>query len=399
MTEKEECAMIGMYEEMDGCDSQGGSVKVERESFFGFSLSRIRTRAGARRWEPEMKQLLEDMKSGRFRSVYLLYGQETYLKNQYRDKLKESLVQEGDTMNFSVYRGKDISPGEIIDLAETMPFFADRRVILIEESGWFKKGGEQMAEYLKTPSDSVCILFVETEVDKRSRLFKAVKEAGCVVEFDTQDEATLKRWILGRIRKEKKTISQAGLDFFLQRTGTDMENISREMEKLFSYTLERDVITEEDIEAICTRQISGQIFSMVEAIALRRQQEALRLYYDLLALKEPPMRILFLTGRQFNLLLQVKELKKKGYDNKKIGEKTGLHGFIVGKYAGQASRFQKEELREALEACVSTDEAIKSGRIGDVLGVELLIVKYSSPKAAGQRGKASVTGGPYGMAE
>lgn len=325
-----------------------------------------------------MKQLLEDIKTGQYRQVYLLYGQEAYLKNQYRDKLKAALVQEGDTMNFSSYKGKDVNPGEIIDLAETLPFFADRRVILIEESGWFKKGGEQMAEYLKSPAPQVCILFVESEVDKRNRLYKAVKDNGCAVEFAAQDETTLKRWILGRIKKENKTISPAGLDFFLQKTGSDMENISREMEKLFCYTLGRDVITEQDIEAICTHQVTGQIFDMVEAIALRRQREALRLYYDLLSLKEPPMRILFLIGRQFNLLMQVKELKAKGYDNKKIGEKTGLHGFIAGKYVSQSTRFKKEELRAALEECVSTDEAIKSGRISDTLGVELLIVKYSS---------------------
>lgn len=325
-----------------------------------------------------MQQLLEDIKKKQFKQAYLLYGQEAYLKNQYRDRLKEALVQEGDTMNFTAFKGKDVNSGEVIDLAETMPFFADRRVILIEDSGLFKKGGEQLADYMKEPAPSVCILFIESEVDKRSRLFKAVKDCGCAVEFATQDETTLKRWILGRIKKENKTISPAGLDFFLQKTGSDMENISREMEKLFCYTLKKDSITEADIEAVCTHQVTSQIFDMVEAIALQKQREALKLYYDLLALKEPPMRILFLIGRQFNLLLQVKELKAKGYDNRKIGEKTGLHSFIAGKYVSQASRFKKEELREALEACVSTDEAVKSGRLNDTMGVELLIVRYSS---------------------
>ena len=332
-----------------------------------------------------MQQLLEDIKNRQFRQVYLLYGQEAYLKNQYRDKLKEALVQDGDTMNFTVFKGKNSNPGEIIDLAETMPFLAERRVILIEDSGFFKKGGEQLADYLKEPASTVCILFSESEVDKRNKLFKAVKDNGCAVEFATEDETTLKRWVLGRIKKENKVISSASLDFFLQKTGSDMENISREMEKLFCYTLKKDTITEEDIEAVCTHQVTSQIFDMVESIAMGRQQQALKLYYDLLALKEPPMRILFLIGRQFNLLLQVKELKAKGCDNRKIGEKTGLHSFIAGKYVSQAARFKKEELREALEACVSTDEAVKSGRLNDTMGVELLIVRYSSGGRASGR--------------
>ena len=128
------------------------------------------------------------------------------------------MAQEGDTMNVSSFRGKDINPAQIIDLAETMPFFAERRVILIQDSGWFKKGGDALADYLKTPSPTAFFLFNEAETDKRSRLFKAVKEAGCAVEFGEQDETTLKRWILGRVKKESKMISQAGLELFLQKT-------------------------------------------------------------------------------------------------------------------------------------------------------------------------------------
>ena len=144
-----------------------------------------------------------------------------------------------------------------------------------------------------------------------------------------------------KLKKEGKRITQNDLQFFQQRVGSDMENISRELEKLFCYTMGRDVITAADIEAVCTRQIGNQIFDMVEAIAMRRQKQALDLYYDLLTLKEPPMRILFLIARQFNLLLQVKELVKKGYGNKAIGEKIGLPGFIAGKYVTQASHFSK----------------------------------------------------------
>ena len=90
------------------------------------------------------------------------------------------------------------------------------------------------------------------------------------------------------------------------------------------------------------------------------------------------MRILFLIARQFNMLLQVKELRGKGYQNKAIGEKVGLPGFIAGKYVAQAARFQTEELRDAVEACVEAEEAIKTGRINDNMSVEMLIIKYSS---------------------
>ena len=90
------------------------------------------------------------------------------------------------------------------------------------------------------------------------------------------------------------------------------------------------------------------------------------------------MRIMFLIARQFNLLFQVKELRGKGYSNKTIGEKVGLPGFVAGKYVTQASRFKNEEIRDALENCVETEEAVKTGRMNETMGVEMLIIKYSS---------------------
>ena len=92
-----------------------------------------------------MQKLLQDIKNKDFSQIYLLHGEEAYLRKQYRDKLKESLIDEGDTMNNHYYEGKDTKIEEIIDLAETLPFFADKRVIVVENSGWFQKGGDKMA--------------------------------------------------------------------------------------------------------------------------------------------------------------------------------------------------------------------------------------------------------------
>lgn len=324
-----------------------------------------------------MKSIHEDIKAGQFKPMYLLYGEEAYLKRQYKDKLRDALLPEGDTMNYSCFRGKEAAAGMLIDLSETLPFFADRRVIVVEDSGLFKHGGEALAEYLAAPSPTTVFVFAESEVDKRSRLYKAVQKNGRAVEFVVQEEGTLKRWILGLLKKEEKQITEQALHLFLEKTGSDMENIRKELEKLLCYTLQKDCILPEDVEAICTQRISNKIFDMINAIADKRQKQALHLYYDLLALKEPPMRILFLIARQFNLLLQVKELKRKGYDNKTISTKTGLHSFVVGKYAAQAGKFRTADLKRAVTACVEAEEAVKTGRMEDRLSVELLIVAYS----------------------
>ena len=325
-----------------------------------------------------MKQINEDIKQGNFKQIYLLYGEERYLKRQYKERLCKALCGDDDTMNTHFYEGKDISIGEIIDLAETLPFLAERRVIFLTDSGLFKSGGEKMAEYLASPNETTYFVFTESEIDKRSKLFKTVSSRGYAAEFAIQDENTLKRWVAGVLAKDNKKISEGTVQLLLSKTGTDMDNIQSELEKLICYCMERDVVTSEDVEAICTTRISNHIFDMINAIADRQQKRALELYYDLLALKEPPMRILFLIARQCNMLLQTKELKARGYDNRTIGSKIGVPPFIAGKYLTQASRFKTSLLRNAVQQCVETEAAVKSGKMNDRMSVEILILSVLS---------------------
>ena len=321
-----------------------------------------------------MKTLQEDLKTGNFKHIYLLYGEEAYLVRQYRDRLRDSLCVEGDTMNTSVFSGKDIRPASLIDLSETMPFFAERRVIFVENSGFFKKSPEDLAAYLGELPETTYFIFVEEEVDKRGKMYKQVKKFGSVVEFKRQTDAVLMQWILGKLKKENKRITRPVMELFLDKTGTDMELITQELEKLLCYTMEKDVIEAADVEAICANQINGKIFDMVDAIGRKEQKKALDLYYDLLMLKEPAMRILYLVTRHFQILMQLRDMTGKGFDNKQMAAKAGVPEFAVRKYLGQAKSFSLAQLEEIVRASVQTDENIKTGQMTDQLAVELLII-------------------------
>ena len=324
-----------------------------------------------------MKNLNADLKTGQFKQIYLLYGEEGYLKRQYRDRFIKAMLPEGDTMNYAHYEGKNINVREVIDLAETLPFFAQRRLIVFEDTGFFKSAGAELADYIKDMPETTYFIFVENEVDKRSKLYKAVKAKGYIAELSTQDEGTLKRWVQGIVRREKKQISDSVILYFLNKVGTDMENIQREMEKVFCYALDRQEITREDIDAVCVTQITNHIFDMVNAVADKNQRRALDLYYDLLALKEPPMRILFLMIRQYRILFQVKGLLGQGYGRKEIASKAGLHPFAAGKYMEQAKRFRTSELRFVMEDGADIEQRVKTGLLTDNLAVELFIVSHS----------------------
>ena len=326
-----------------------------------------------------MKSLNEDIKTGQFKQAYLLYGEEAYLKKQYKDKLTKAMLPEGDTVNYAYYEGKGTNPAELIDLAETMPFFADRRLIVVENSGFFKNATPELADYIKNMPETACFLFVESEVDKRGKMYKSVKDKGRAVEMGRQDEKTLLYWLAGMVKKEGKQIKESTARYLVAKTGTDMENLEKEMEKLFSYTLGQTEITVQDVDEICTTQITNKIFDMVEAVATKQQKRALHYYYDLLALKEPPMRILYLLSRQFKLLMEVKDLSGRGYEKSQIAKTAGLHPFVAGKYIKQCPSFSKEELRSIIEDAANMEEMVKTGRLNDRMSVELFIVKYSSP--------------------
>ncbi|MFR5601460.1 MAG: DNA polymerase III subunit delta [Lachnospiraceae bacterium] len=321
-----------------------------------------------------MQTLIQDIKNQSFRPVYLLFGEETFLINSYKKRLKEAMVGD-DTMNFAYFEGKGLDVAELISIADTMPFFGERRMILVENSGFFKNACEPLVAYLPTMPDTTHLVFVESEVDKRNKLYKRVKDMGYAAEMSRQDFTQLSKWAGTLLAQEGKKITGSTMELFLNKTGDDMENIRMELEKLVSYTMGRDVITSQDVEEICTVRVTNKIFDMVSAIVSGKVQKAMDLYEDLLTLKEPPMRILFLIARQFNQLLQVRELTAQGLDKSRIASKLKMQPFVVGKILPQAKAFTREQILSYVDLCVDIEEAVKSGRLNERLGVELLITK------------------------
>lgn len=323
-----------------------------------------------------MKTIKQDIKAGTYKRVYLLYGTENYLKKLYRDKLKQGVLAGGDIMNFSRFEGKGIDEREVVHIAQTLPFFADYRLVLIENSGWFKNANT-FSDLIQDFPDSTVVVFCEDEADERNRLYKAVKKYGHICEFTAMNTGDLKIFAASLLKAEGKKITDATMDYFLEKVGTDMANIRTEIEKLSGYTGDRDVVTGEDVDAICTQQLTGQIFKLMDQIALQNPKNAIALYYDLLLLREKPLSILFLMLRQFNFLLLVKQLSGEGKTNKEIAKTAGIMPFLVGKYLTQAKAFSVEKLKEAVQFGVNTETQIKSGQLNEQIGVELMLIQLS----------------------
>lgn len=142
-----------------------------------------------------MEKLRQDIRANQFERVYLLYGEERYLVQMYKNQLKKAIIGD-DTMNLNQYTGKGLPVQEVENAVMTMPFFADRRLVLLEDTGLFKSSDEQWSNLVKTIPDSCHVLFVEQEVDKRSRMYKAVKECGYCAEMTHPSMQQRTQWIL-----------------------------------------------------------------------------------------------------------------------------------------------------------------------------------------------------------
>lgn len=323
-----------------------------------------------------MERLKSDIKNQSFKQVYFLYGSETYLKKYYKKSLTTAIIGE-DTMNYSYFEGKDIDIGAVREIAETLPFFAERRLIVIENSNLCKSGGDELADYIKKIPPHAYFIVIEGEVDKRTKLFKALSSQGVAVEMAPLTGDKQEVWIAGLFKKYGKKITQRDIRYLVSVAGDDMVNLQSEIEKLVNLVGDRDVVDSKDIDDIVTRQIGDNIFKMIEAMGNRNRNEALGYYNELLQRREAPFKILALVGREFNQLYQIKELLELKNQPPEIASKVKIPPYYIKKYIDQSRKFSKDYLRSALEACARADEDIKYGKITDELSVELLVIEFT----------------------
>lgn len=325
-----------------------------------------------------MSSVSEDIKNNTIRPVYLIYGDEAYLRDNYRNALIKALVAPGDNLNYNFFSGNRTDPDEVLSLADTLPFMAERRVIQVMDSGFFKKTDERIADYIANPSAETVLIFVESEVDKKTKTFSAAKKAGYNVEAQRFDEKKLPQWIAANFKRYGKKVSRETVELITDRAGTDMRALDMEISKLSAFAGERDIVTSEDVMTLVHRNPDSNVFQMIEAVAERRPERAVGIYYDMLSEKESPQHILSLLERQYRIMLTVADLGGKGASAKEKAEAAGIRETIVWKYEKQAKKYTKYRLMNVLDACVKAGRDVFQGKIADNVAVELLIIETAS---------------------
>lgn len=322
--------------------------------------------------------------------VYLLYGEETYIRdeviNMFRDKLLPPEVQD---FNLDILDGRETAPDVIATLAATLPFMAEKRVVIVKEAEFFKSrrknkdenaevekspAGEQvLLDYLNAPATSTCLVFSTGAVDKKKKLYKAIEKNGQVVEFSPLKGKELNLWLEHRFAAAGKKIEPPAAAELITAVGNNLQQLVGEAEKLISYTGQRTTIKKDDVTTLVGKTVELSIFELVDAVGERRYEKAVRMMREMVIYGEPPVRLLFMIARQFRLLLQVKVLHSTGCVEKQIASKLQLHPYVTGKCIRQSRNFQREELEQSLEKILAADVAIKTGQQEPLPALEILL--------------------------
>jgi len=330
-----------------------------------------------------MKEIEAQIKSRKFKSVYLLYGEERYLVKHYEKYISNAVITDDERdMNLDILDGKDFSTKKAVDAAETAPFFADYRVLILRDTGIFETGkkneSETMNEFLKNIPESTILIFVESKVDKRSSLYKNVSKQGLAYEFSSLKENELCEWANRHFKSYNVSVDVQNIYYLIRRVGCDMGTLASEIQKLALYKGAESEITTADIDNICKKSLELNIFELVDAAATKNAGLALDIFNNLLLMKESPIMVIIMIARQLRLVLQCKTLKEKGLNPQEISQKTGLRSFMISDCLRQGSNFDSKNLEDAIKRCLEADLNIKTGKMADTLAVELLILKICS---------------------
>ena len=318
------------------------------------------------------------LKDQAIKQTYLLYGEEEYLKNKWLKELQDATVSEDDLMNYSLFEGKDIDVTKVMDVGETMPFFATHKLIIVKESGFFKTGKKEetqkLAKWIENIPDYVVIVFIEKEIDKRNGLYKAINSKKGALAFDCPEESDLMRLLTGVCQERGMQISAATLRYFLQNMPPSIHYMLGELEKLSAYCSNEEV-TKGAIQAVCVFSLEQRVFELLKEMNKKNTTEALAIYNRMIESKESPIGVLVLIARQYRILLQVKYLIKTRTPAKEIAKLVGIPPFIATETAKQSEQFTFKQLETILAHCLESDVAIKTGKMEPVKCIEMLILQ------------------------
>ena len=334
--------------------------------------------------------LEKEIKNGNLNSIYLLYGEETFLLESILKKIKINFGELVKGINYVQIDETNIK--ELIQDIETPAFGYEKKLLIARNTGLFNKESKgkkstlaelntKISDYISKNIDiineSVVIVFIESNIEKNS-LYKTIEKYGIVCEFEKQNPTQLIGRLKSICKAYKVEIEDSVAKYLIETCGTNMQDLINEIRKLIEYVGEGGTIKKEEIDLLAIKQIDSVIFDLTDSLGNKNISKAINTLNGLIYNKEPVQKILITLYNHFKKLYIVKLSEK--YD-RNTSESLNLKPnqmFLVNKYKTQAKYFKESELKKILKELIELDVNYKKGEIDLNLGLEAILCTYFS---------------------
>jgi len=314
-------------------------------------------------------------------NFYFLHGKDTFILKTKLNQLKDKFVKTNSALDIIQLEGRDLSRDNFISLVGSLPFFCDKRLIIIKNlliensDSLFKKYvGEQL---LKLP-DHIFILFVEEgEPDKRGSLYKALAVKGHSIECSGNNE-------FENTAKIKKSFLENGLEinpqeirYLINMTSNDSWLLFNSIEKIILYKKAKQDkrVNTQDIDELVQSQSVPKIFGLTDAIAEKQIKKSVELLHDLLKSGTNEMQILAVIISQYRTLLQIESMVQERFPRGQIAKELRLPPFVIDKNIILLKKYSYLHLVKIYKYLQMIDSMIKRGIIESKIALDIMVVK------------------------
>lgn len=309
------------------------------------------------------QELDKQLATGSLAPVYFLYGDEPFLAERASRRIVERAVDPAmKDFNLNIYYGSDCKGTEILDTAQTLPMFAERRVVLVKRAeGLPSATQEGLLPYLANPCPETCLIFVAGKPDLRRKFFAELKKQPGSLEFKKLYENKLGPFISQEAASHGKKIDGAGVELLAFLVGSNLQALSSQVEKAALFVGNRPTITVEDLKIIVSQSKEFTAFELARFIGEKNLAKALATLEAMLANGEEAVMILGALASHFRRIWRIRELLDQKLPPAEIGKQLKIHQFFLNEQLAQAKRYPTSELEALFERFFQSDQAVKTG--------------------------------------
>ena len=288
-----------------------------------------------------------------------------------RSLIEEVLPAENRDLNFDVMDAAATPAAEITTRLDTLPFFGDRRVVLVRHLDELRADDQRiLEEHLSRGLPPTFAIFTARGLDRRSRLFKSFQKQGTIHTCDPPSGREAPTWAQQYAARVGKRMQPEAAQHLVHLVGTGLRTLALEVEKLAAYAGDRQEITEEDVEAVASRLSEAGAFALTDAVGERNPQKAMQALEALLQ-SEHPLVVLAMIAGQYRRLART--VSSGARTEAALAAAIGVHPYAARKLLGAARQYRASDFPEIFALIEETDRAIKSTGQPE-LALETLVV-------------------------